>query len=417
MKIIKKVRRSALVIVLIFLSVLVLTKCINDKGKKPKLSSGEYYKQFAGSVSCANCHKNIFDSHMNTGHYLTSQPVAEGNIKGSFAKAENEFYFNDFSKLVMEKRTDSFFQVAYIRNEEKSKSRFDIVIGSGKKGQSYLSWKKNSLIQMPVTYFTPESTWSSSPGFNPRRIEFNRVITSRCLECHSTFFQKIADETKHPEEFDRKNIVYGVDCEKCHGPARKHVDFHTTTPDIKDAKYIINTGKLTREAKLDLCALCHSGKLSKTQPSFSFQPGDKLSDYFSTTTASNQPGGIDVHGNQLGLLSQSKCFLQSDMTCQSCHNVHASEKGKLAVFSQKCITCHVDGKNKQCGLKKTEGDVINENCIDCHMPLQSSQSITVYLQGAGFPTPAKLRTHQIKIYKEETDKVLNFLRHIGNKEK
>jgi len=44
------------------------------------------------------------------------------------------------------------------------------------------------------------------------------------------------------------------------------------------------------------------------------------------------------------------------------------------------------------------------------MPLKPSHSIAVFLEGASVPTPAKLRTHQVKIYNEETDKILEFLK-------
>ncbi|MGZ8549259.1 MAG: multiheme c-type cytochrome, partial [Chitinophagaceae bacterium] len=324
------------------------------------------YGDFTGSKSCGSCHKNIYEDHINTGHYNTSQPTSEKQILGSFKPGQNTFSFNGLSKVVMEKREDGYYQVGYLMEKEGSKSRFDITIGSGKKGQSYLSWKENRLIQLPITYFTPESTWSISPGFHPRKIAFNRVITSRCLECHSTYFETTSPKEKHPEEFDKKNIIYGIDCEKCHGPAKEHVNFHVMNPDIKEAKYIVNTGKLSRQLKLDLCGLCHSGRLTKTQPSFSFQAGDSLTDFFTQSNTPAQVGGIDVHGNQLGMLSQSKCFTASDMTCQSCHSVHQKEEGKLDIFSQRCAGCHQESKNNLCPLTKIVGNVINKNCIDCH---------------------------------------------------
>ncbi len=406
----KKTNRSVVIMAIIVFSVVTLSKCISeeDNGAYKKNKIG--YSDFTGSASCLGCHKTIYEDHINTGHYQTSQPASGKNINGSFEQGHNAFFFNALENVSMEKREDGYYQVEYIMGKEKRKSKFDITVGSGKKGQSYLSWKNNSLIQMPVTYFTPESTWTSSPGFHPRKIVFNRVVTSRCLECHSTYFQKMSDEDKHPEEFDKKNIIYGIDCEKCHGPGKEHVNFHTTNPEVKEAKYIVNAGKLSRQISIDLCALCHSGRLNKSLPSFSFQAGDKLSDYFDRPDTLIPGYVMDVHGNQLGLLSQSKCFISSEMTCQSCHNVHKKEQDQLEVFSQRCITCHSAGKSKLCGLINSVGNIITKNCIDCHMPKEPSQSIVVYLEGAAIPTPAKLRTHYITIYKGETEKVLNFLK-------
>ena len=93
----------------------------------------------------------------------------------------------------MEKRADGFYQVGYIDGVEKKSQRFDMVIGSGTKGQSFASWNNNHLVQLPITYFTSAGQWSNSPGY-PDKIAFNRPITSRCLECHATFAEKISAE-------------------------------------------------------------------------------------------------------------------------------------------------------------------------------------------------------------------------------
>jgi hypothetical protein len=392
----------------IFTGCFFLAKC--NSSDKVKIDSPSQYSEFAGSATCSSCHKDIFEKHLQTGHFLSSAVATAGLVKGSFTNGRNEYHFTGLSGVKMEKRNDSLFQVEYVMGNEKQKGKMDIVVGSGKKGQSFLSWKKHSLVQLPVTYFTPDSTWTSSPGFQPRKIVFNRVVTSRCLECHATYFQSISAKDQHPEEFDKKNIIYGVDCEKCHGPGKEHVIFQQNNPGIKEAKYIVNTGKLSRQIQLDLCALCHKGGLNKTTPSFSFKAGDRLGDFFAESNIPLQTGGIDVHGNQLGLLAQSKCFISSDMTCQSCHSAHEKEQPKPVLFSQRCMTCHTEGKNKLCGLTKTHGNIINNNCIDCHMPLQQSHSIAVYLEGAITPTPVKLRTHYVAVYKEETKKVLDFLK-------
>jgi len=60
------------------------------------------------------------------------------------------------------------------------------------------------------------------------------------------------------------------------------------------------------------------------------------------------------------------------------------------------------------------GASITENCIDCHMPKQLSHAVAVYLQGADAPTPALMRTHYIKTYPGETQKMLNLLKNKGS---
>jgi len=412
MRAIATYRRSILTITCIILCVAVFTKCINNSGSKPDKKSEEPKPRtgsnYVGSANCAGCHKDIYASHLATAHHLTSQPAEEKLIKGSFVPGKNVFAYSEFVAVAMEKRDSGFFQAEYVNGERKKSRRFDIVVGSGTKGQTYLSWVGSKLVQLPITYFTAAHQWSNSPGY-PDRAVFNRPITSRCLECHSTYFQKTSDEKTEPEDFSRSGIIYGVDCEKCHGPASQHVEFEQQHPEDTTGRYIINPRTLSRQQNLDLCAVCHGGRLSKTQPSFSFSPGDKLSDFFSFDTVGRNAADIDVHGNQYGLLAASKCFVSSQMDCSSCHNTHKNERDNLAIFSQRCMNCHSEGHSPECKLTSQVGPMIKQNCIDCHMPRQPSRAIAVMLQGEETPTSALMRTHLIKPYPEETKKVIELI--------
>ena len=410
-------RRVIMAISIIILSVFLLATCVNESGNKKakaaadnKKTEGNGFEKFSGSTVCANCHKGIYEKHLLTEHHLTSAPATEKNILGSFENDKNAFVFDPLTNVTMEKRDSGFYQVEYSNGAEVKKERFDIVFGSGRKGQSYLSWVKNKLAQLPITYFSPAGQWSNSPGYPPHKVVFNRPITSRCLECHSTYFETTSDPSRPLESFDHNKIVYAVDCERCHGPAAMHVEFQSKNAGVKEANLIVNPGKLSRERLLDLCALCHGGPMTKTKPSFSFQAGDTLSNYFSHNAAVTDPGGIDVHGNQLGLLSLSKCYTIGKITCINCHNVHENENGKIKIFSQRCITCHSHGHEKICKMTSQLGPSITQNCIDCHMPKQMSHAVSVYLEGGDVPTSALMRTHYIKVYPEETQKIFDILK-------
>jgi hypothetical protein len=398
--------KSAIVISLIVSSIFVMAMCVNNTGTKKETNKEDYFKRFAGADACATCHRDAFDKHVHTEHHLTSAPANEKNIVGSFEPGKNIFAFDNFSSVVMERRDSGLYQVEYRNGKEVRKGKFDIVVGSGRKGQSYLTWIQNRLVQLPITYFSSAHQWSNSPGYSPHQPVFNRLITSRCLECHSTYFEKISDPTKPLEEFDHNKVIYAVDCEKCHGPAAAHVQFQTKNPNIKEARYIINPGKLSHERLLDLCGLCHGGALKKIKPSFQFKAGDTLSNFFFVNDSDPNNTNIDVHGNQLGLLVVSKCFTLGNVTCINCHNVHENENNKIAIFSARCLTCHGEGHGKTCKMTSAIGATITQNCIDCHMPKQPSHAIAVYLQGASDPTPAMLRTHYITVYPAETQKML-----------
>jgi len=416
-------RRSTIILSIISTCFLVFTKCINEENDKIQEKKNDTlqdknaieeakkisFAEFAGSSACVNCHKDITQKHGHTAHYRTSQPATEKNIKGSFKANKNIYAYNPSLLVAMEKRDSGLFQVVYYKEEEKMDLRFDMTIGSGAKGQSFARWKNNWLFQLPITYFTAADRWANSPGF-PNKILADRPITVRCLECHSTFTEQLSSTGKEADEFDRNRIMYGVDCEKCHGPAAKHVQFQTQNPNETTGKFIINPAKLSRQRNLDLCALCHGGRIQKRKPSFSFTAGDDLSEYFvvdSLSDAAAKTGNFDVHGNQYGLLRASKCFRMSGtLTCNSCHRPHQNERGKVALFSQRCMECHNTEHQSFCKMDPGKVPGLEQNCIDCHMPAQPSRAIALFLPGKDIPVASLIRSHFITVYRTETEKFL-----------
>jgi hypothetical protein len=196
--------------------------------------------------------------------------------------------------------------------------------------------------------------------------------------------------------FDQGQLVYGIDCERCHGPGAEHVRFQTLNPDEKTGRYIVNTGRLSRQQQLDACALCHSGSRYPLKPPFSFRAGDRLDDFSQAKYLPEEASTLDVHGNQYGLLGTSKCFISSAMDCSTCHRVHVNEEGDTRQFSQRCLSCH-GGEGQVACKMPAAGMVLSDNCIDCHMPVVASQKLVLgTLGGVG------VRSHHIAIYAEAT---------------
>jgi hypothetical protein len=402
--------RYAVLIILGFVSfILIFTKCINKSSAGEQVIGNVKGQRFAGSAACASCHRDIYEKHRKTPHFLTSVKATAKNIKGSFSPGKNTVRYSYSDLVAMEKRDGSFYQVEYRSGAEKNAQRMDIVIGSGIMGQSYLYWMQDHLYQLPVSYFGSVNRWANSPAF-PSSVVYSRFITSRCLECHSTFAKTLSPPDVDPEKFDAGQMIYGVDCEKCHGPAAEHVEFQTADPAEKTAKFIVNPARLSRQQNMDLCSSCHGGRLFKTRPSFEFTVGDTLSNYFDLDPIPPDPNNIDVHGNQNGLLRASNCFrVSATLTCNTCHNTHETERGKTALFSQRCMNCHNEEHGSFCTMNRLPAEELKKNCIDCHMPLYPSQKISVILEGEKAPTAALIRSHYINVYPGETNKILRYL--------
>jgi len=218
------------------------------------------------------------------------------------------------------------------------------------------------------------------------------------------------------EVLDKNSLITGIDCERCHGPATNHVNYHLAYPDVKEAKYIVTSGKLSRQQKLDACAVCHSGNdKHKEISSFYFKMGDTLANFFLPwATPNNKTTDFDVHGNQYQLLSESKCFLQSKtLGCTTCHDPHTDAAKVLSEYSKKCLSCHNNADHSSLKIDEETANTIKTNCIDCHMPKQPSRAITFQLAGSDSTSYYLLRTHKIAVYHDK--KIDNLLQYFKKK--
>lgn len=364
---------------------------------------------FIGSAACASCHKDIYDTHRKTAHYQDSRPAAKEFIKGSFDRRKNRFVYNQHMEVVMEKKKDQFFQTSYFNGNPMESEAFGIVIGSGRKGQTYLYWDSIRLFQLPISWYGPSDSWCNSPGFPTNLMYFNKQVHPQCMECHSTY-ARTEEQDNLGTVFDKSSIIYGIDCEKCHGPAADHVAFHQSHPDEKIGRYIINARLLSRQQRLDACALCHSGLRSPLRPAFTFAVGDTLDNYSTPPYDMDSLSSLDVHANQYGLLTSSKCFQMSQMDCSSCHNVHVTQVNDPQLFSQRCMSCHNDVRHSSCTFSTVKEQSLYNNCIDCHMPALPSNKILLQVSGSEIATHDLVRTHHIGQYPASVKEFLERLR-------
>ncbi|MFI5161375.1 MAG: multiheme c-type cytochrome [Sphingobacteriales bacterium] len=399
----KKINIVAAICVL--MCTVVYMQCKTNKPSDPRGNA------YAGAVKCMKCHSDIYRSYLHTAHYMASLPATPETVHGSFNPDSNTFAFNAAQKIVMEKHGDSLFQSYYLNGKLKESHRFDIVLGAVK-GESYLSWKGNGLNQLPVSYYTKQGKWILSPRFAPGYVNFNRTISSRCMECHASYIEGLADDAQRlnaAPQFDKSSLIYSVDCERCHGPGAQHVDFQTNNPGVKTAKFIASFSSLPRMRKLEVCGQCHSGNNTQMlRPIFGFRPGDTLDNYqLPGLRIAIDNSHLDVHGNQLQLLESSKCFINSRMDCSTCHDTHQNQRGNTALFIQKCLNCHSTANHNYCKIANTlNAQMIKSNCIQCHMPaLPSSAIVSSTVDKTSF-ADILVHTHHIAIYPNEVRKIL-----------
>ncbi|MRI01222.1 hypothetical protein GH721_11835 [Kriegella sp. EG-1] len=402
MLIINAFKRIIVAIVAIFVATIIIY-CKNNKSDfyTPIVlvthSNGE---QFAGSETCIKCHEDIYNSHIETAHFNSSAKANSSTIKGSFLEHSNVLELEQVI-FTMDIKDSFFYQNTKVKNRliDIAPEKFDLVIGSGVRGQSFGTWRDSALFQLQTSYYTPSNSWVLSPGF-PNYYDDPRPLRDACLKCHTTFAQSL-HENSTGNLFKRNQIIYGIDCERCHNPSAKHVAFHIENPNIEEAKFIMDIKSLSRQQRLDVCAQCHSGKreLVLKGNAFSFMTGENLDDFSRNAEVIAKDKDLDVHGNQYGLLVASECFKKTEkLDCNTCHNSHKNERGNANNFNLKCISCHSNDAT-ECNASHTETGKMNNNCIACHMPVSPSKSMKVQLsQKDSLETSFYIRTHLIGIY-------------------
>jgi hypothetical protein len=360
---------------------------------EPPSAAATSSAQYVGDAACHDCHQADFQSYLTSAHHLTSRPPDAASIDGKFEPGSNILRTsNPYFYFIMKASKEGYFQEAVARfppaETISRQERMDLVIGSGRKGQTYLYWKNSDLFELPVTYWAETGQWINSPGYPDGLPNFDKPIIPRCLECHATYIESLPPPLNH---FDRASVVLGIACEKCHGPGKTHVEAERSHNATGGAGNIIDPAKLSRDRQIDLCALCHAGPGNSRAPAFSFIPGANLANYVALPdNPADTP--VDVHGHQVQLLESSRCFRSSNMTCTTCHDVHTQQRD-VAFFSERCLTCH---KIESCGQYPKLGTTLLNKCVDCHMPLRESNVIT--LDAGGHRVNPQVRSHRIAIY-------------------
>jgi hypothetical protein len=359
--------------------------------------------RYVGDAACGSCHKEQSLPYLHTSHHLTSQLANKDSVLGSFQEGSNVLMIVDTARTTaepglyfkMEAKDGGYYETAVTgwgSQLQRRSERIDVVTGSGVRGATYLYWQGDQLFELPVSYWTEGHRWINSPGYENGSANFARPVNPGCLECHATYIEALSADPS-TNRYDRESLVTGISCENCHGPGADHFARQKDGSAKTAGQAILNPAKLSRNRQVDLCALCHSGiRREATAPAFSYVPGRPLSDYFKPLPVETAEHP-DVHGNQVGLLQRSRCYLSSsEMSCSTCHDVHAVER-PAAAYSEKCMQCH---QWQSCGVAKRLGHSITKNCIDCHMPVEATNVIVS--ETGDKVVQAKMRNHWIKVY-------------------
>jgi hypothetical protein len=354
-----------------------------------------------GDSTCLSCHAGM-SSFETTAHRLTTRHPTPADMEGHFEPGANVLRTtNPYLHFVMHADSTGFYETAVSGKAPDTTMRTERIVyvaGSGRKGQSYLSFSGKQMYQLPISYWRSLDSWINSPGpgYVDGQANFQRAIAPRCFECHATWI-KALPSVSSINEYDTTGAILGITCERCHASGREHVARERSAVRFVRGPAIVNPARLDRQRQMEACAQCHGGLGSPKVPSFSYVAGKRLDDFLYRPRPDSN-AIVDVHGNQAALLARSRCFQRSQMTCLTCHDVHREQRD-VAVLSGKCLTCHQLGS---ASLPATHDATLAGRCVDCHMPLQKSNLIVSAL--GKDKEHVEVRSHWIKVYQDSLER-------------
>ena len=343
------------------------------------IGQAEAQTNWAGSMTCRECHQKFYQLWSTSFHGLAMQPYTAELARTKLTPQTTEVKAGKYRFLF------DLQKGAVNEDGPEGAKSYPIVQAMGGKNVFYFltSLERGMLQVLPVAYDVRRHEWfdttaSAMRHFGDRRDEVlywkERPLTfnTSCFSCHVSQLSK---------NYDLRSDTYhttwaepGINCETCHGPSAEHADLFRKLPPSQpapaDLKLIVMS-KMSIEQQNAACAPCHA-KMSPV--TMNFVPGDGFFDHFDLAAFENPdfyPDGRDLGENYTYTLWRlSPCVKSGKLDCIHCHTSSGRYRFKEpAKANEACLPCHEDKvKNAPAHTHHEAGNLGNE-CISCHMPV------------------------------------------------
>lgn len=372
------------------------------------------FEDFIGSESCARCHQEQFQKWKSSTHGQAGGVPGAVKIIARFDGVPLEF------KDAVVTPTNSAAGVPTFRVRMEGAAAFDVsvdaVVGGGHMigggTQSFFNRHPDGTMRfLPFDFIRKENVWFVQLRSNLNWVPISREISlkadlanwpphrvlgtvsdrSNCQNCHGSQIAAAWDDSLG--RFNTRFHSLSINCESCHGPARRHVEL-AGQPGFEQRADIgmASLATLSKEASVKLCLQCHATKEAlREEP---FLPGAKFDDYFSLLLPmlSQNPYHVDgrvrsfsYQGNHLF----SDCYRNGSMTCVDCHDPHGngyrdvSGRALNGRFDNgQCTSCHASKGIASERHSHHKAGSQGDSCVACHMPFLQHQGVGTKLQFA-----------------------------------
>lgn len=360
---------------------------------------------YTGWQACRECHTKRVEEFQQTRHFLALRFPDQVKLPrgfqpdfGLFQPAHSPVTF----EMTATSGTATLTATPVASNSPPARSPIEFIYGAeGGTDEVYFTRRGDQLFELPVAWLHPQDQWGASL-FDPHGAgDLSRPLTPQCLECHTTWVDYHRGTLNEYGPLQRDLV--GVTCERCHGPAKTHVEHHRSHPKETKGVDIVAPKSMTREQRMDLCAQCHTNAVRHRKAPFSYRPGEAIEDAFRILKMRYPEE--DRVANQVQYLKESRCYQQSEsLTCISCHDPHhAAAKGQASRSHDVCSSCH---QPADCGAQDRLPIDVRDQCVACHMPLRNKVQVGFTTRDDEVAFPATRYEHRIAVYPEAEQEVL-----------
>lgn len=369
--------------------------------EQPQLS----FDDFLGAEACASCHVEEYSAWANSPHGRAGSRKIVGAAPNIFTGKSLRCKDGSFLPTVMADSTH--WIILKFRSSEELRFRVDAVIGGGSRQTNGLLslwmesadgyWRllpfaydlsgKQWLVGRADSVWSPASPKTSLAELS--RLEFSPVLGTHllrqnCQDCHATAIL-IQPDVVH-KKIRTLFRSLRIECEACHGPGRRHVQFMQDTLAAPAAEIGYTAAALLPQEKaLRLCERCHAPKEPLRAD---FLPGMPFEKYFSQ----DLPVFLQYFRDVARPMPQAHqrhsflrtCMQNSPLVCSDCHEAHAGSfhwrgaSGDSAGPETSCRACHPSKIIAGNDHAHHRPDSAGSRCLACHMPPRAPGGIMLH---------------------------------------